>query len=274
MKVAVFDTMINPFIGFHLLLVTIGIIIFWAVRIKRFKANTQMAFLGLFGFFILILPVANMYFYHLMLAPNDRFGYVPVILLTLFILVLIDRIPGPARYIVLIVWLVMNLIFHQKLVRVWEKSTIAFETLTDEFRWYDKEKIIHLNLPDNFNGILIYSVINEPSGFAEILEYNRRQKFAGTMYDVYMYNMMSLDDGVTVEQISSNEIKVEFKQWGNWWFKDGIGAGNVETEFYKTRNAGHHYILEVKEPGFDATFIYQDGLSLKEFSFDQNWKRE
>lgn len=271
-KVAIFDTMSNPFIGFHLLLGTIGLIIFWATRLNRFKVKTQMAFWGLFGFFILILPIANMYFYHLMLAPNDRFGYVPIILLTISILVLIDAIPSQMKYIILAAWLGTNLFFHQKLVFTWQKSTIAFESLTNEFRWYDREKVINLNLPDNYNGILIYSVIEEPSGFAEVLEYNQRKKYKGTMYDVYMYNMMTLQDGVKVEQIGPTELKVEFNQWGNWWFKDGIGAGNIETEYFKTRNEGHHYILEIKEPALDATFIYQDGLSLKEFPFDPNWK--
>ncbi len=273
-KVAVFDTLSNPLIAFQVLLGLLVVAVFWAIRLHRFRIKTKMAFLGLFGFFLLILPVANMFFYHLMLAPNDRFGYVATILLSLFILVLIDAIPTRIKYFFLSIWLGLNIYFQQKLVHAWKDSNIIFESLIEDFRWYDRDEIINLALPDNYNGLLIYSVIDEPSGFKEVLEYNRRQKFEGTMYDVYLYNMMTLNDGVSVNQVGPDRIKVEFNQWGNWWFYNGIGAGNYENEYYKVVNEGHHYILEVKEPARDATFIYQDGLSLKEFKFDPGWKAE
>jgi hypothetical protein len=270
-KVAVFDTLNNPLVSFQVLLAMLVLVIFWAVRLPRFGIRTKMAFLGLFGFFLLILPVANMFFYHLMLAPNDRFGYVATILLTLFVLVLVNAIPTRVKYVFLAFWLGLNVYFQQRLVHAWKDSNTVFEALVGDFRWYDRDKVINLALPDNYRGFLIYSVIDEPSGFREVLEYNRGKKYEGTMYDVYLYNMMTLDDGVSVTQVGPERIRVEFNQWGNWWFQNGIGAGSYENDYYKATNEGHHYILEVKEQARDAAFIYQDGLSLKEFRLDPQW---
>lgn len=271
LKVAVFDTLSSPLIGFHILTAILALAIFWVVRITRIRPKAQMAYLGVFGFFLLVLPVANLYFYHLMLAPNDRFGYVPVIMLVLPVLALVDAIPSRVKYAVLFLWLAVNLYFQQNLVHTWKKSNIVFESLTEDFRWFDREAVIMLNPPDNFSGMLIYSVINEPSGFVEVLEYNKGKAFDGIMYDVFMYNMMDLQDGVSVQQVGPNQIRVEFNQWGNWWFYNGIGALDYENEYYKVTNQGHHYLLEVREPAKNAAFIYQDGLSLKEFTFDPDW---
>lgn len=272
LKVAVFDGMNHPAIGRALLVGTIGLIAFWAFRLRKFNTKTKIGFVGFWGFFILIFPIANLFFYHLLLAPNDRFGYVAMIPLALFILVLIDSIPTKFKYAVLGLWLISNAVFHQKISHTWRKSTIAFDSLIEDFRWYDRDKVVMMNLPDNFNGVLIFSTIDEPSGFVEALEYNRRKKFEGTMYDGYLYNMMDLADGVNVSQIGPRTLKIEFDQWGNWWYFDGIGARNYETEFYKITNQGHHFEMEIKDAGLDATYIYQDGIKLHEFEFNPEWK--
>ena len=88
------------------------------------------------------------------------------------------------------------------------------------------------------------------------------------MYDGLMYNLHTKDDGVKVEQTGPGQLKVEFTQWGNWWWRNGIGASNYENEIFKVTNNGHHYLLDLKVPHEDFTFIYQVGSKWYEFKIE------
>lgn len=101
--------------------------------------------------------------------------------------------------------------------------------------------------------------------FAEAYEYLRKQPIQAKVYEVAQYNMTSVKDGVEVAQDSTNQLKVAFKQYGNWWWRLKLGATNYENNRYRFFNNGDHYIIEFKQPIDSTTILYQDGKSWKEF---------
>ncbi len=267
-KALIFDSMNIPFVSFHLMLVGMVILIIWLFRAKKISAHLNLAFLGLFGFFVSILPIANIYFYFLLWSPNDRYGYVASIFLIIMIIGLLIYLPKWLRIVVLSAFLILNVYIQQKLINNWKVSEEVYMSLAEDFRWYDDDNVIILNLPDNYKGIFMYSIINEPTGLKEVLEYRLRKKYDGNMYDGLMYNLHTKDDGVKVEQTGPSQLKIEFTQWGNWWWRNGIGASNYENEIFKVTNNGHHYLLDLKVPHEDFTFIYQLGSKWKEFEME------
>ena len=117
----------------------------------------------------------------------------------------------------------------------------------------------------------MFRIINngqEKSGFEDALKYIGGKNFDGKMLEVVQYNMMEPTDGVKVEAIAENVLKVTFNQWGNWFWRNGVGAGSgYENEYYKIDFKGHWYELEFKKDRKDFTIIYQDGAIWKQFEF-------
>ena len=139
--------------------------------------------------------------------------------------------------------------------------------LKQNFRWHDAPFIFILNSPDNMGGIVMASIINEPSGIHELIDYQTPRKYSGTMIDVFQYNMTTPDDGVKVEQTGPMQLKVSFNQWGNWWHSNGIGGTSYENEYYKAETLDFPYLLTFKQLPEGSVIIYQDGSEWKEFRF-------
>ena len=81
--------------------------------------------------------------------------------------------------------------------------------------------------------------------------------------------MTTPTDGVNVKQIAPDTLLVTFNQWGNWWWKKGLGASNYETTDYKVilnfKDCGRCYALVLKNKNPARVYLYQDGDDLKEF---------
>ncbi|MBK7037692.1 MAG: hypothetical protein IPH42_15460 [Bacteroidetes bacterium] len=92
----------------------------------------------------------------------------------------------------------------------------------------------------------------------------------GDVYEILHFNMTSLDNGIITEIIDSVTLKVNFEQWGNWWWRGGIGASDYENDLYKVDidEWSHAYIITFKQKRPEDIFIYQTGDSwqqVKEF---------
>ena len=114
-------------------------------------------------------------------------------------------------------------------------------------------------------GIVMTSIINEPSGIDELIDYQTPHPYKGKMFDVFQYNMTSPDDGVNVEQVAPMQLKVTFNQWGNWWHRNGIGASSYENEYYKADLLDYPYVITFKSLPEGSVILYQVGKEWREF---------
>ncbi|MEZ4935263.1 MAG: hypothetical protein R2788_24405 [Saprospiraceae bacterium] len=74
-------------------------------------------------------------------------------------------------------------------------------------------------------------------------------------------------DGLTATVDTAGIIKLEFHEWGSWWWRHGLGTGSYERDQYEFRNASKGCEIEIKKAANDAVFIYSDGAKWKEVKF-------
>jgi hypothetical protein len=269
-KALLFDRILsNPeFIFFMLVLCITGLMVY-AIRIDRRKRNIHLGVFGLIASLIYTLPVSNMYFYHLHVDINDRLGYLPLLFLWIGIWSFLGKAPKWISYGIVIPLLLIQIYLQQKTIRYWKESTQVLESLKKDYRWHDHSHVFILNSPDNYRGIQMASIIKAPSGIDELIDFQTDRLNNGVTYDIFQFNMNSMHDGVTVEQTDSLQLKVTFKQWGNWWHRDGIGATSYENEFYRAEVLDYPYQVTFKQLPEGSVILYQDGMQWKEFEFSK-----
>ena len=237
---------------------------FYKKRLQLFKKN-GLALLLFILFSLAIFPVLNVYFYWIQHVENDRYGYFAAAFLYGLIVLLIFRLPTLPRYFLIGIYLLVISSLLNFLNQNWKTSTTVFYSLLDDYRWHEAENVIILNVPDNYNGAYMFRIIGDGSGFADALQTVHNQLVIGQVREITQYNMVRPTDGVKAEKLSDNQLKVTFNQWGNWFWRNGVGVGPThERADYKATFQGQFYILDLKKEMPNAVFIYQDGNQWKE----------
>ncbi|MEO6132067.1 MAG: hypothetical protein ABIQ02_09470, partial [Saprospiraceae bacterium] len=272
LKAIVFDQFLSfPEVAFFCMTILLAVFILHFIKVRRLSGVWHVAFFGLFASFLYLLPVANMYFMHLQIGMNDRYSYIPMAFLILAFVAALSNFPKWFSYSLLGVLLVLTVGLQQKTLRYWHKSTQVLTSLKKNFVWQDAPFVFVLNSPDNMWGIWMTSIIYEPSGIDELIDYQTPRPYNGEMFDIFQYNMTSPGDGVKVEQTGPMQLKVTFHQWGNWWHRNGIGASSYENEYYKAELLDYPYLLTFKKFPEGSVIIYQDGGEWKEFKLNGDW---
>lgn len=254
--------------AFFLMTFLLSVSIIYFIRLRKIAVHWHVAFFFFAASMMYVLPVSNMYFFHLGVGMNDRFSYIPVAFLTVSILAAFYRSPRWMLYSMTSVLLLLNIYFQQKTLSYWKISTGVLMSLKKDFRWHDASHVFVLNSPDNYKGIWMASVIDEPSGIDELIDYQTARPYEGKMFDVLHFNMNAPDEGVHVQKVDSMTLRVTFNQWGNWWHRNGIGATGYENEYYEVKPLDYPYEVRFKQLPAGSVFIYQDSMRWKEFPVD------
>ncbi len=270
-KNILFDTILsNPELVFFTMVACIAMAILYILKIKKVSGQIHLAFWGIIASGLYVLPISNLFFYHLLLGTNDRFSYVPLVFCAAVLFAVLSKSPKWIWLPSLSLLILLQVYLQQHTMLQWKQSTEVIQSLRDTFSWHDRSHVFVLNSPDNLNGIVMTSVRELPSGIDELLDFQTDMPYNGEMFDVFQYNMTSPDDGVTVEQTGPMELTVTFNQWGNWWHRNGNGAGSYENEYYKAEVLHYPYRLTFKDLPTSSAIIYQDGKEWKEFHFSQD----
>ncbi|MBK8830030.1 MAG: hypothetical protein IPN60_04080 [Saprospiraceae bacterium] len=265
-KGLIFDNLLSkPELVFFLMMMCIGIALLYFIRIKKVSGYVHLVFFGMAASMLYVLPVSNLFFYHLQIGSNDRFSYLPLVFIIVAFLPLFSKTPKWVWVPLMGIIILVQLYLQEKTINYWRQSTEIVHQLRDTFRWHDRSHVFVLNSPDNLNGIVMTSIIQAPSGIDELLDFQTSKPYTGVMYDVFQYNMTTPNDGVKVEQTGPMQIKVTFNQWGNWWHLSGIGASSYENEYFKAETLDYPYQLTFKQFPEGSAIIYQDGKEWKEF---------
>ncbi len=275
LKNLIFDSILStPELVFFFLVACISVAILYVIKIRQLSGAIHLAFWATLASSLYILPVSNLFFYHLLLGTNDRFSYVPLLYCLVAVYAVLTKCSKWIWLPLTTIMLLVQIYLQLQTIRQWKESTTVIQNLRDSFRWHDRSHVFVINSPDNLNGIVMASVRDVPSGIEELVNYQTDRPFEGIMFDVLQYNMTSPEDGVTVEETGPMELTVTFKQWGNWWHYHGNGASSYENEFYKVEVLNYPYRLTFKQLPERSAIIYQDGKEWKEFRFSQNAKGE
>lgn len=232
----------------------------------RLNSRWQLSVIAFTGFGLALLPVLNLYFNYTLHLENDRYGYLPSAFLMLAIAAGLSALPRWGRLPLLLAYLGCSSFFLWQHNQYWWKSTQVYQQMLNDFDYYEAPAAYLLNLPDNFQGAPMFrDYSGEDLAFRDALKYIKQQPYNGQLYEVAQYNMTRLTDGATATVDSSGTIRVEFNQWGNWWWRRGVGMGpGYDTEGYEVDSKGHHYFFLLKAPAPGAVFLIQEGLEWKE----------
>lgn len=240
---------------------------------RRYERREQTTWVLSLMSLIALLPVLNLYFNYLLHIENDRYGYLAAAFFYPALVALLSKLPRGWFRLVLISYVIVSLVLLWRTNRYWTESTVVYRSLLSDFAAYDRDTVYLLNLPDNLQGAPMFrDYSGQDRAFADALRYVAGKDYQGTWQEVVQYNMVRPQDGVEVA-IDSAGIQVTFLQWGNWWWRRGIGASDYRDSTYRFDNAGHHYRLDWRRTPRDAAVLYQVGDQWREVRLDREGSR-
>jgi len=244
----------------------LGVLILAAFFLRNKVSNKFALIVTLLVLSILAaFPVSNLHFEWMLYNENDRYGYLSALFALPALALLFSFIPGYFKYLPALGFLVLSAWLMFKTATSWGEMERMYRKLLDEFHWYDKREIFVLSLADNYQGIWMFRMYSKESALADALRWVKNKKLDAQVYEPAFFNMNTPADGITASvPDSTGVIRVEFDQWGNWWWLSGLGANDYETERYKVVFKGKWYELTLKGDREDAVFIYQSGDGWKE----------
>jgi len=243
------------------------------LTLKKAIPKNKIAIGGMLGlgFLLALLPVLNLFFYWVLFVENDRYGYLASLFGMTLLVFLIFNLPKVIQIFLITTYLGASIFLTIQTNQNWKVSTEVFYSLLDNYRWQDAENVVILNVPDNYKGAYLFRIIGKKSGFQDALTTIKQQPIKGKIWEVVQYNMARPTDGVRVEKTKPHQLKVTFNQWGNWFWRNGTGAGpSHKRAWYTARFKGQYYLLDLKNIPNNTIFIYQDGKEWKVFNNDFN----
>ncbi len=265
-KTLLFDTWLSsPELSFFLMVAFISLVLLYIIKVRKLSPAWHLVVFSVAASMLYVLPVSNLFFYHLHISMNDRYSYIPNAFLWIGVITLLSKSPKWFSHSLMGIVLLVNIYFQEKTIRYWHESTEVLTGLKNSYRWNDHSLVFVLNSPDNLNGIVMASIYGELTGIDEIIDFQTPRPNNAMMYDIFQYNMTSPNDGVKVEQTGPMLLKVTFNQWGNWWHRHGMGASSYENEYYKAETLDYPYLITFKQFPKGSAIIYQDGKEWKEF---------
>lgn len=231
----------------------------WLRFFKKMPARLQWAGFAGMAFFIALLPVANLYFYHLQWSENDRYGYFAGAFFWMAMVLVLAGLPRAVYLTFTIALLGISGVLLFKMTRTWGQAEEIYSGLVQDFRWYDSPEVIILASPDNLKGVSILRIIGQQSGFDEALALRRRQPYTGRMWEVAQFNMESPTDGPKIETDSTGLFFKASLPDGSWWWRNGIGASDYDTERYQFRTREWHVETILRERKAGTSVIYASG---------------
>ena len=213
-------------------------------------------------FFIGILPVLTMYFVWMHLSENDRHGYLASGFFYFFVVQAICQLiktPYIRNVIIIIIFSIL-LFFQQKLCSLWRAADEVYWSLIRDFRWYDKEEVYVISIPDHYRGMYMFRYCGESgSGLRDALRFSGGRDPKGNIIEISQFNMNEPMEGISAKKLANDSIQGEFLQWGNWWHRKCRGADSYENDLLKTNFDGQFVRSKIKNISKDHVIIYQVG---------------
>lgn len=234
------------------------------------KYSSNIYLILIVAYIATMLPVIQLYNPTMLLSENDRVGYISSMFIFAILCLWLLKKKQKIFYFIFGCIILLNAYFLLKIVRYWNISNNIAYSFGKNFNYYDRKEIIILGIPDNYKGIWVLRADN--SALKEFIEFKLHKKVNATIDEVANYNQTAYENGVNVKQENDSTLYVTFKQYGNWWWKGGLGMSSYENEKYKITTdewCGYHLLIKNKDQ-HNYTIIYPDNLQWKEFIFEKH----
>ncbi len=226
--------------------------------IARNKLLLSASFLVMF--FMALFPIANLYFMYIMPFQNDRYGFLASIFFYPFVFLLIFSLSRYLRYIVGIGVLIAHIYFGMLNINKCNEAGQLIDGLISSYKWYDEPEVRLLSLPDNYQGLFLYADYHAGSAetFVEALDLFGDQEVEGHIDEYSHFNQVSLQDSFKYNVVQDT-FTVEFKQYGNWFWRNNIGFIDYETDEVNASRAKNILRVELKDTTERVYLIPQAG---------------
>ena len=219
-------------------------------------------------FFMALLPISNLYVVWLLHGENDRYGYFASLIFYMGLVALFQTFSKKMMLVLcatILFFSVFNLI---KINNYWKKSAAIVHSLLDAFNWENNSEVYVLAFPENYKGIPMFKDFSRQDlALKSALNYLADKPTEGKFYQVAQFNMNTPMDGLTEIVDTANIIKLEFREWGCWWWRHGLGVGSYKTDQYDFNTAPKGCEITIKDVAADAVFIYSDGGKWRKVKF-------
>ncbi|MEN0045536.1 MAG: hypothetical protein AAF806_00615 [Bacteroidota bacterium] len=259
----------QPTVVFGFLFVLFGLTGLAVKKWKNIRPEWKLMILTFLWSGIALLPVLNLYFQTSLAIENDRYGYLAwAFFASFFVLLLYQFFP---RYLFVSFFLVyagFHIHFNQKTIHWIAQSTKIQYKLLKDFDYHEHSEIYLLGFVENLKGAYIFRDFTKDNrAFVDALKYIKRDAPRSKIYEVAQFNMVNPKDSLKATIDSVGRIQLTFAQWGNWWWRGGIGASSYETEKLKVEVKDLMLYITLKNPTEDALFLYQVGDHWQELKY-------
>lgn len=215
-----------------------------------------------------ILPVVQLYMTMLLRMEGDRLGYVSSAFVFSILVLSLNTLKPNFKNTLLFLVIVANLGYAFFYAFTWSQSKKVMDQYLDSFNNTGSNKIFVLAIPDNYKGFLEFRRYGDESGLEEALQYRKKSTYAGRIIEIVQFNQMTLQDGVKVSEVNDSTLHIEFSQYGNWFWREGIGASDHETSDFNfdLMDWGYNVVLRKFDRNKDIILYPKDG-KFSEFHF-------
>ena len=259
-KELVYSTIISkPLVhwGLSFMAIIVLALIIW--KWKSISNTIKLSALSLGSFFIVLAPVINLFFMWLLGYENDRYGYLSSLFFIAAVVFLISSIKNKIiRYGLLGLYTLVVLWGFAKMMSYAKITGEIQHRLLSSFDFENHEGDLYiLAAPDNFRGMYLFrDYTNDALALKEALDFFQDKTVKANVIDVAQYNHHYLPDSIKVDFIDSTTLHVGFEQYNNWFWRNGIGLSDYETDDFKVEKKPGFYRFTMKEPKPDQLFIY------------------
>ncbi len=245
------------------LLITFFIIAFFLKKWNNLTNIDKLAFTKSLLFFLGIAPVITLFFSWILLFENDRYGYFSSLFFISGLFLFLNSIKYMwLKNILMMSYIAFALLFFAKMIQNSYIASIINNKLLENYTHINEdEEVFILGIPDNYQGLLLFrDYANEASFFKMGLHFNQKIKNKAKIFDVAQFNAATAQDGIKIQFLENGKIRVSFNQYGNWFWKNGIGLSSYETDEYVVERGDWFYDLDIKQKRKNQVFIYSNGL--------------
>jgi len=250
--------------GVFILCIIIGFT-YSVIKWTQLTKKARLAWIFASFYFIALLPILNIFFYHVLHIENDRYGYLASIFLYLLIVLFLSDFPKWLSGILVCIYLFFSIQFTLKNIDSWSSNDKVFRGLLEDYRWQDAENVYVLAIPDNYEGAGMFRRYRrQDSSLRDALEYMYDKKPQGNLHEIAHFNQRKLTGDFTVEKDSTGLITLKFAYYGSWFWDCGHGTSGYKTDDFEFKTKGMKAKFRIKNPKPDDVVIFSNGTKWEE----------
>lgn len=210
-------------------------------------------------FFLALAPVVSLYYAWIGHNENDRYGYLASAFFVTSLLFLLRGWPRPLVMALLAAYGGIGVLLFRANADRWVQCERVYSALVHDYRWQAEREVWVLGMPDSYEGIMLFRGYRDGEGLKDALHWVGGRGPDGAVREVAAFVMRQPLDGLEARWLDGQRIQVRFRQWGNWFVREGMGASDYRGDGYTVDFGEGGYVLTLDAPRPGGVYIYSDG---------------